>query len=501
MDHKPTSEQAAIFEAFKSSEPGHLRINAGAGCGKTSTSTKGLAWSPTHPMQTLCFSFAKRDAIAFEAVVPAGTVCKTSNGLGHSATMKMLGGKVTLNKDKLYQIASEHEELEKWSEIERRQAVVKLAGAAFTAGIIPETVKKFGLKFKPLAVDHVDSYAALADHYDINILQHDFALVRDVMHTSMQRAIQHKEISFDDQIIFPACFGAPLPKFKEILVDEAQDLDPLRHVILQKALASGGRLIQVGDPNQAIYGFRGALNNSMDLLAEKFPPLHDLPLMTTFRCPKAIVRQANKIVPQLVAAPGNIEGEVQRHTSWELEQIPDGALVLCRNNGPLVALAFNLIRHRRSAMIQGRDIGKGLSTLVIKLQKGKTKTIPSADLLKRLQDWKDAEIEKFPKRAGRIDDRAACIKVLAESCKNSSEVLQVITKIFDARNASINLSTIHRAKGSEAHTVVLLDRWLIGQRAEEGTWQMQQEKNLRYVADTRAQHTLMYLNSNQCLDD
>ena len=43
-----------------------------------------------------------------------------------------------------------------------------------------------------------------------------------------------------------------------VLVDEYQDTDPAQEALLH-ALASGGReLIVVGDPDQSIYGFRGA---------------------------------------------------------------------------------------------------------------------------------------------------------------------------------------------------------------------------------------------------
>ncbi len=51
-----------------------------------------------------------------------------------------------------------------------------------------------------------------------------------------------------------------------VIVDEAQDLNSIRRVILGNLLKDNGRLIAVGDPFQAVYGFTGADSNSMNKL-------------------------------------------------------------------------------------------------------------------------------------------------------------------------------------------------------------------------------------------
>jgi len=47
-------------------------------------------------------------------------------------------------------------------------------------------------------------------------------------------------------------------KFKAALIDEFQDTDPIQYAIFKRIFGSGSILFLIGDPKQAIYGFRGA---------------------------------------------------------------------------------------------------------------------------------------------------------------------------------------------------------------------------------------------------
>ena len=59
----------------------------------------------------------------------------------------------------------------------------------------------------------------------------------------------------------------------------------------------------------------------------------------------------------------------------------------------------------------------------------------------------------------------------------------------------VTLSTIHKVKGLEFPTVFLLDWHLLPSRFAKAAWQRTQEKNLQYVAITRAMERLVYINS------
>jgi hypothetical protein len=68
---------------------------------------------------------------------------------------------------------------------------------------------------------------------------------RTVLTDSIRLAYEG-QIDFDDQIYMPTLFGGTFPRFPLVMVDEAQDLSPLNHAMLEKLVTS--RLIAVGDP-------------------------------------------------------------------------------------------------------------------------------------------------------------------------------------------------------------------------------------------------------------
>ena len=61
------------------------------------------------------------------------------------------------------------------------------------------------------------------------------------------------------------------PVFHDIFVDEYQDINPLQHALLKALLKNGGTLTAIGDPNQAIYGFRGSDVKFFQTFEEDFP--------------------------------------------------------------------------------------------------------------------------------------------------------------------------------------------------------------------------------------
>src|SRR5206468_3822369 len=149
-------------------------------------------------------------------------------------------------------------------------------------------------------------------------------------------------------------------------IDEAQDTNPARRALAKLALKPGGRLIAVGDPMQAIYGFTGASHDAMDLIAAEFDTV-ELPLSVSYRCARTIIGMAQTIVPYLEAAPNAPDGAVSRlPLKTALNALKPSDAVLCRQTAPLVSLAFKLIAAGRGCIILGREIAKGLTNLIDK---------------------------------------------------------------------------------------------------------------------------------------
>ena len=106
-------------------------------------------------------------------------------------------------------------------------------------------------------------------------------------------------IDFDDMLLYSLDKGIYFKKYDYIFVDEVQDLNRIQIAILKKMIRKG-RLIAVGDPKQAIYGFRGSDSESFFNVKKSFN-CKELPLSVSYRCPKLIVEEAKKIVPYITS--------------------------------------------------------------------------------------------------------------------------------------------------------------------------------------------------------
>lgn len=316
-------------------------------------------------------------------------------------------------------------------------------------------------------------------------------------------------MDFDDMIWLPVILDLPVQKFDLLLVDECQDLNRCQQALVMK---SGSRLVLCGDPKQAIYGFAGADAQSMDRM---FATLSDtkagcvkLPLTVTRRCGRAIVAEANKIVKDFSAHENNPAGEVLT-ALYESESgstvktyhsmVQDGDMVICRVNAPLVSQAFRFIRMGRKANIQGRNIAQGLISTITK-----AKTDRVQDLIPALSDWLDKEMakeqaKKFPseQKIIALQDRYDCIMCFTDGLERVSDVVRKIEELFtdDKNKPGIRLSSVHRAKGLEAHRVFILQPKGAGMPhpMAESDWEREQEYNLKYVAVTRAIDTLVWV--------
>ena len=87
--------------------------------------------------------------------------------------------------------------------------------------------------------------------------------------------------------------------FDYLLVDEFQDIDDLQYRLVCQW--SREHLFVIGDPDQAIYGFRGARSDCFARLAEDFPDLRTIRLLHNYRSTPQILDCA---LPVISANPG-----------------------------------------------------------------------------------------------------------------------------------------------------------------------------------------------------
>lgn len=515
MPHTPTPEQEAAISA--ASAGSSLMLQAYAGCAKSSTLEM---MAPRIGEPSLALAFNKRIADDISKRLPPNFQAKTLNGLGHGAWARRLpqlrlklderktGALITeVSKDMKVRLSAEQWA---WS----REVMSK----AQLAGIVPQSALRHVLDgFEPPQPDTPEAWQEVAD--EVGVPSEDQSLLIDIAQLALVRDIElalQGTISFDDQIYCPTVLGGAWAKFPTVMVDESQDLSPLNHAMLQHSLRVGGRLIAVGDPLQAIYGFRGADHASMKSLRRLSPAWTDLPLTMTFRCPQEIVLRQQRHAPGFQAAPSNAAGVVEQWTAspdgWTLDRLRQMAskidtrsiAVLCRNNGPLMSLAFKLLRQGVGVHMLGRDIGKGLAALSKKiLPEDSTPRARCADLI---QEWeiKESQLAIAGKKEHLLDsisDRAQCLQAVLDSgASDAGQLRALLAQLFAREAGLITLSSIHRAKGLEWDLVLHLDPWRIPSKwsrkaaAQGDDRQLRQEFNLRYVCETRTRNVLVLAN-------
>lgn len=277
-----------------------------------------------------------------------------------------------------------------------------------------------------------------------------------------------------------------------ILVHNCQDMSLPQLELARKLVKKGGRMVVVGDDRQAIYGFRGADSNSLDRLKGELVA-HELGLTVTYRCPRLIVDRARTLVPDFSVGEGAPEGVLtDRSVEQMYNEARAGDFILSRKNAPLAKVCLKFIRNGKRAMVEGREVGAGLKS-IIKQVGGKT----VGAFMERLTKWEEKNVSRLlrtgketaEKKAEHVRDQAETLRNLCEGVKDLNDLNARIDSLFaetpGGKADYIVCSSIHKSKGRERDRVFLLEATLYpgGRRSIE-------EDNLNYVGTTRSKREL-----------
>lgn len=476
--HSPTPEQQDILDADRLSP--NLMLNALAGTGKSATlKMLDLACKKPEPRLYLVYNRRNADeAIAAQKVdeFSSLTKIKTFNGAGHGIWQGVIGSKLVLNKSK-------SRDLFRSLVDEMSKPDVSVAWTNYSV-IMNGLVKAKANGYVPLSCKI--PHKALIGANEL-VLAMDESPTDDAMQiidTILCRSIKQAYdgiIDFDDQIYMPACFGGVFPKFPRVMVDEYQDQNPVNHVLIAKLVGTKAKLIGVGDPYQNIYGFRGAKAGGMQSAVETYS-MTQLPLSVSFRCPSAIVEAARWRVPHFQWSKQG--GSVNVVEKFNHSGFTDDSTIICRNNAPLLRLAFKLLSVGRSVSVVGSELGPRLVNTMKKLGDS---TMNRKTLFTEIEQWREERLVAGSKSA---DDLADCMRVFAEHGDTLGQAISYAEHIFAAQG-TIRLLTIHKSKGLEFDNVYMLDPNLMDDR--------EQDLNLRYVGITRSANKLTMLDSSSIL--
>lgn len=488
MIHPPTPQQAAYYAAGTDPRAGSIALNAKAGTGKTFSQAELASRLPGSGLAT---SVMRSTTADLAAVMPSNWTTIGMHALGYRAIRKKLPHcKLDKNGNLLYEFcknALKNEDA--WWKL--FADIKPLVGQAMLAGIVPGH-EKFATP------DTEDNWLALAERFDLEWSPLIYETARAALIHLNNKALEGR-IQFTHMLTLPLFWSFPVEQYPKIIVDEAQDLNILQHLIIARALRHNGRVFITGDPNQAIMAFAGSDSNSFYNLVDRFN-CTILPLTWCWRCGSEIIDVARQYVPELEAPPGAHTGTVTQVEPTDISDLP--RQIITRNNAPGTRLAMRLFVSGYSVEVAGRDIGTGLKSTINRVASGKTSDhLKSDQLIGRLQRWANREIERRPARRHSVLDKLDAITALAThhptvgSIRKHLDQLYVNEQDGKRRPAEFQISTIHKAKGREWERVGFLDPHLIPARWAKQDWEREQERNLCYVATTRAKNELIYLNS------
>lgn len=458
--HSPTPEQKSILE-FVHAKPNNLMIRALAGTGKSET-LKMIDQQLSGTALYIVFNRENADKARKE--FRSLTLVKTANGLGDKVWRDTCAHKVTLSKTKVLDIfrqktedMSRLEAKEMWQVYDSVRSGVDMAR---------------NLGYVPPHMSYGQRTLCLADDVYDMLDEPPSPLAKELIDICLAECIRQALkgcIDYNDQCYMAALFGSTFPKFPIVMVDEYQDLNPVQHHLLQK-VCKHSRQIGVGDDAQSIYAFRGAVVGGMSKAISLFD-MAEMSLTVSFRCPSAIVENAKWRVPDFKAFRDG--GSVKNGKGLGID---DNSTVICRNNAPLLELAMAMLWQGRSVSVAGVDIAHRLLTLLTKLG---PEDMPTTAAIDATIQW---EANKPDSKSAK--DMAGCMRAFLHRAKTLGGAIATARHAFE-QHGTVQFMTGHKSKGLEFDTVYHLTPDLC--RDDD------QDRNLRYVIDTRSKDRLIYV--------
>ena len=497
LTYQPSKYQEAIFEFIRNSQ-GNLVIEASAGSGKTTVLVNILRLLDAKTKKLFCafntdiVKELKRKTKGIENVD-----VRTMHSLGNLMILR------NLNVDYIPIVETKYKE-HIYSNIGDYTNTINSIGKKGYMKYVNNVSKLVDFARYNLA-DSVEEINILSQRHDIDIINDEAEVVLAIMDWGKENL---ESIDYTDMVWLPNVLHMkPLGlQFDFILLDESQDFSIAQRELILRCQKMGTRYVFVGDSFQAIYSFASASPESFQKLKE-LPNTTCLPLSISYRCPKKVVKLAQTLVESIEYKEDAIDGNIIYNA--KLEDVKDGDMILCRNNAPLMKVYNDLIRMGRKCFIRGKDIGNNLKKII----KDSKQELLNSDLKEdglfiQLYDQLFNMVSDIMRKTN-LDKQSVmnmsivvnkldvinALYVLSENLTTTQELMNRIDIIFSDRkkNEGIALSTIHKAKGLEAENVYIACRSLMPSPSATQEWEIIQEKNLIYVAYTRAKNTLGFL--------
>ncbi|QDU38160.1 ATP-dependent DNA helicase PcrA [Maioricimonas rarisocia] len=140
--------------------------------------------------------------------------------------------------------------------------------------------------------------------YEESIADHWQAVIARVYPAYQRWLLESNSVDFDDLLLHVAMMLVENPelrqeldsRFRYILVDEYQDTNAAQYQIIAALSQEYPNLCVTGDPDQSIYGWRGARIENILRFEREYPDAQVVRLEQNFRSTQAILRSADRLI-------------------------------------------------------------------------------------------------------------------------------------------------------------------------------------------------------------
>jgi DNA helicase-2/ATP-dependent DNA helicase PcrA len=513
-----------------------LAVIAAAGSGKTTVLTRRIAHrvatGSADPARVLALTFTRDAAgelrrrlrqLAIEQPVEAGTF--------HSVALRLLTDRALAANAAPPQVAPDRLRLVRECVTELRLTVapsgaladIDWARARLVSPVGYAAASRAARRRSAIAadrfVDLVAAYERLKQRRGVIDFDDLLARLVNALHTDEQWA------------------DAMRWRYRHFFVDEAQDLNPLQHAMLEALRGGRGDLCLVGDPRQAIYGWNGAEPQLLVDVEQTYPGVTIVRLGANYRCTPQVVRAGAAVL----AAAGQADDTRSER--------PEGAAVVVRRSADATVEAQTIAGHVRALVAQRgasevavlartndqlAPIERALAAAGVPVERAagrsaleRTLTATQRMSREQLAAWvaavfagpDDISIEQ---RGGAIVDHAiddphdpddgSVVRRVAEEADRylTAAAPGTFRAWLEARSpfddlhghhtrSAVALLTFHAAKGREWGAVVVAgaDDGLVPHASATSAAQLAEEARLFYVALTRAGEHLLVTHTDQ----
>jgi F-box protein, helicase, 18 len=458
--YKPTQEQATIMRDALVRKDDGRKVEAFAGTGKTSTLVM-LANERKEPGIYLAFN--KAISMDAQKKFPKHIKVTTAHAAAYAA-MSMF---------------KQRERLEKRIFGNTVKDLIRLPLCSMSKDVLGQIVldtlgRFFNSAERVISLDHVALDPREPEDVRIAAMEGAQALWLRMSNINDTCPITH-----DTYLKMWQLGDARLNGLEWAMFDEAQDASP---VMIDIMLRQGIPITWVGDKNQAIYAFRGAVNAMSMMPGDAFP------LTQSFRFGEVIAVAANAILlqkPESYRPNHQLRGNPERNSQVGRMPKQEKHAFLSRTNSEWFQEA---LKFRESVHVVGglEETARLLEGAYGLWRQGMRATrVPT---IARFPQWKD-----LCEHAEKFEDRELMFarRIVEQYRENLPREIQGLRErhVESEEDAKLILSTAHKAKGKEFSHVRLgsgflspLDeKWKLTSASEQ-----EAELNLLYVAATRA---------------